>query len=182
MRILASLLLLAATASAVETDPRGAAIRGEILEVERAIDRRFRSVGDEAPMMMLGNARGVYLSGYGAVFTVQLNLVPTANVSPFRGSYSDEEKRQLNIRKRQRLETLEQKAREILLEESAKLRSLPEEEKVALAVSLFHFAWEDRTQLPGQVVASSTKTALAELRSGSLQVAEARRRVKIEYF
>ena len=182
MRLLASLLLISAVASAVETDPRSAAIRGEIMEVERAIDRRFRDVRDEAPMTMLGNARGVYLSGYGAVFTVQLNLVPTAGLSPFRNSYSEEEKRQLNIRKRQRLEALEQRAREILVEESEKLRSLPVDEKVALSVALFHFAWEDLTQLPVQLVASAVKTSLQEVRAGRLDVAEARQRVRVEYF
>ncbi len=182
MRLLAGLLLVSAVVSAVETDPKGAAIRGEIAEVERAIERRFRDVRDEAPMTMLGNARGVYLSGYGAVFTVQVTLVPTANLSPFRSAYSEDEKRQLNIRKRQRLDTLEQRAREILVEESEKLRSLPADEMVALAVSLFHFAWEDLTQLPGQLVASAVKTSLDEVRAGKLEIADVRRRLDVKYY
>jgi len=182
MRLLVSLLLISAVASAVETDAKSAAIRGEIMEIERAIDRRFLDVRDETPMTMLGNTRGVYLLGYGAVFTVQLNLVPTAGLSPFRGSYSEEEKRQLNIRKRQRLETLEQRAREILVEESEKLHSLSADEKVAFSVALFHFAWEDLTQLPGQLVASATKTSLDGARAGRLDVAEVRRRLDVRYF
>lgn len=170
-------LLSVITGSAAEVVPRDAAIRNEVASVERAIDTRFRDLSSEQPMALLGSARGVYLKGYGAVFTVEVNLAAAANLSPFRQSYSEEEKRQLNIRKRQRLETLETRALEILVEESKKLTRIPAEEVVALAVSLFHFPWEDLTGLPRQMVASAAKSVLA-----STAPAEIRRRVGIGYF
>ena len=185
MRFLLPVLLSVvalAPAQAVEVSPNAAAIRKQIVDVERSIDRRFRDLRDSQPMTLLGSARGVYLDGYGAVFTLEVNLYPSAALSPFRQSYSEEEKRQLNVRKKQRLENLEEKAREILLEESAKLVGLPEGEKIALAVSLFHFAWEDLTGLPRQLVMAAARSVLAEARAGTLAVADVRQRLAPEYF
>jgi hypothetical protein len=175
-------LAAVAQAAATEVSPEAAALREQVVEVERSIDRRFRALQDGQPMALLGAARGAYLEGYGAVFTIEVNLYPSAALSPFRQSYSEEEKRQLNVRKRQRLESLEEKAREILIEESSKLGGLPEGEKVALAVSLFHFAWEDLTGLPRQLVMAAARSVLAQARSGSLDAADLRKQVAPEYF
>ena len=181
--VLACIALAAvAPVSAAEISPKAAAIRKQVVEVERSIDRRFRDLRDAQPMALLGAARGVYLDGYGAVFTIEVNLYPSAALSPFRQSYSEEEKRQLNVRKRQRLESLEQKAREILIEEAGKLVGLPQGEKVALAVSLFHFAWEDLTGLPRQLVMAAARNVLAEAQSGALDAADLRKRLAPVYF
>jgi hypothetical protein len=176
----AALAPLAARAEpAVEA--RAAALREQVAEAERAIDRRFREFGEGQPMTLLGSTRGAYLEGYGAVFTLEVNLYPSAALSPFRQSYSDEEKAQLNVRKRQRLETLEAKAREILVEESAKLAGLTAEERVALAVSLFHFGWEDLTGLPNQLVMAAPRADLERLRAGA-GAADIRRRLAPRYY
>ena len=172
---------LAPIAPAAEVSPKAASMRQQIVEVERSIDRRFRDLRDAQPMTLLGVARGVYLDGYGAVFTLEVNLFPSAALSPFRQSYSEAEKHELNIRKRQRLESLEDKAREILIEESAKLVGLPDGEKIALAVSLFHFAWEDLTGLPRQLVMAAARGVLAEARAGTLVGADLRKRLAPEY-
>ncbi len=184
MRVLlcAVLLALAPSAWAVEISPDAAKIRSQMQTVERAIDARFRDVSGEQPMSILGSARGVYLAGYGAVFTLEVNLAPVANISPFRQSYSEEEKRQLNVRKRQRLETLEQQARDILIAETRALTALPAGEKVALAVSLFHFAWEDLTQLPSQMVMAAVRSALDQARGGTLAAADFKRQLNVVYF
>jgi len=173
--------LWAPTASAAEALASDKAIRAEVQAVERSIDRRFRDVRDATPMAMLGTTRGFYLKGHGTVFTLELNLSPIAGLSPFRQSYSEEEKRQLNIRKRQRLETLEQKAREILIEESAKLTLLPVEETVTLAVSLFHFGWEDLTRLPSQLVMGAVKQVLDQGRAG-MPAADLKQQIEVGYF
>jgi hypothetical protein len=174
--------LLSPAAPAAEISANASSMRKQIVEVERSIDRRFHDLRDAQPMTLLGVARGVYLEGYGAVFTLEVNLYPSAALSPFRQSYSDEEKRQLNLRKRQRVEDLEEKAREILVEESAKLTGLPEGEKVALAVSLFHFAWEDLTGLPRQLVMAAARGVLAETRAGALAGPDLRKRLAPRYF
>ena len=169
----------ASAASAVEIDPSAKKLRAQILDAERAIDRRFQTLTEETPPALLGATRGMYIADYGLVFSLQVNLVPVAGISPFRQAYSEEEKRQLNIRKRARLETLEIKSRQILVEETAKLTLLRSDDRAALAVTLFHFPWEDLTALPTQMVLSAPKAALDRARAGDEAAARA---LKFRYF
>jgi hypothetical protein len=143
IRALLLSFVAAALVGAVEVDTASSDLREQLVIAEQVVDQRFQSVGDNAPMTVVGNSRAAYIDGYGVVFTVQVNIAPVGNISPFRRSYSDEEIRQINVRKRQRIETLEQRTRELLVELSASLPGLPANEKIAIAVSLFHFAWEE---------------------------------------
>jgi hypothetical protein len=175
-------LMAVALAGAVEVDAAAGKLRDQIAAAEQIVDQRFQGVGSETVMTVIGNSRGAYIEGYGVVFNVQVNIAPVGNINPFRRSYSNEEIRQINIRKRQRLETLEQRTRELLVELSDSIAGLPANEKIAIAVSLFHFAWEDLTALPKQMVMAAAKSILAEAKSGSLPLADLRSRLNIRYF
>ncbi len=128
--------------------------------MERQVDRAFRSADGSHPVAT-GATRGIYLPGYGAVFSVEVNLAPTASLSPFRRSYAAEEILALNRRKRRGLEPLRGKMRQILIEHGTGLTGLGPDLQVALAVTLFHFPWEDRTELPRQIVIAAKRGALA---------------------
>ncbi len=175
-------LAFVALAGAVEVDAAAGNLRDQIAAAEQVVDQRFQAVGTDTPMAVLGNSRGAYIEGYGVVFSVQVNIAPVGNVNPFRRAYSDEEIHQINIRKRQRIETLEQRTRELLVELSASIPGLPANEKIAIAVSLFHFAWEDLTALPKQMVMAAAKSVLAQAKSGALPLADLRSRLNIRYF
>jgi hypothetical protein len=116
------------------------------------------------------------------VFTVELNLVPMGDISPFQKAYSAEQKRQLNVRKRQRLEDLTEQTRELLVEAAKQLNVVPEGEKVALAVTLFHYNWEDVTGLPSQLVVQAPRSALLAGAAGNLSKAELKARVQERQF
>lgn len=182
IRALLLSLVAVAIAGAVDVEPSADKLRDQIAAAEQIVDQRFQSVDDDAPMMVVGNTRGAYIEGYGVVFNVQVNIAPVGNISPFRRSYSDEEIRQINIRKRQRIETLEQRTRELLVELSDSIVGLPDNEKIAIAVSLFHFAWEDLTALPRQMVMAAAKSILAQAKSGALPLADLRSRLDVRYF
>jgi hypothetical protein len=182
IRALVLSFMAAALASAVEVDAAAGKLRDQIAAAEQVIDQRYQGVGSDTVMTVIGNSRGAYVEGYGVVFNVQVNIAPVGNINPFRRSYSDEEIRQINIRKRQRVETLEQRTRELLVELSDSIPGLPANERIAIAVSLFHFAWEDLTQLPKQMVMAAAKSVLAQAKSGSLPSADLRSRLNIRYF
>lgn len=162
-QLLLSILCLSALLAAEPPAARPDAVRDEMTTVERSINARFQRIDEPSPIMLLTAARGAYLEGFGAVFTLEVNLAPIANVSPFQRSYSEEQKQQLNIRKRARLENLESDARVILIAEAGKLSSLSPKQNVALVISLFHFGWEDLTNLPGQFVMQAEKQTLLDL-------------------
>jgi hypothetical protein len=49
---------------------------------------------------------------------------------------------------------------DLLAKSAAQLRDVPDNEEIALGVTLFYWHWEDRTDLPDQVVMHATKKAL----------------------
>src|SRR5579883_2519660 len=50
--------------------------RGTLAEMEKSIDKTISSLWQDNAYLLLGSTRGVYLDGYGAVFTAEVNLVP----------------------------------------------------------------------------------------------------------
>lgn len=160
MRTLAILLLAAASLPGQGIELLEPRLVRQMDAVERTIDRAFRSADGSRPAA-ISATRAIFLPGYGAVFSVEVNLVPTANPSPFRRSYTENEVQEINLRKRTALEPLREEMRALLIEQGPTLTRLPADLQVALAVSLFHFPWEDRTGLPSQVVLSTSRDRLA---------------------
>ena len=160
MKYIVSILLLAGVLGAESISLEESPLTEQLETMERSLDRHFRFGGGNSPITVVGATRSVYLGGYGAVLSIEVNLVPTANLSPCRQSYTAEEIRQLNFHKRSSMEPLLLKMREILIQDGTALSELAADEHVTLAIKLFHFPWEDRTQLPGQIVMSATRGSL----------------------
>ena len=153
-------LLLAAQGA-----PDGRAIRATLKSAERATDDRIQQMTSRTPFALLGNTRGAYLSGYGAVFTLEVNLVPVAGISPFRPAYSVQEIKALNQQKREKLASLKAAIRQLLVEQAGALTLVPPAEKIAIVVTLFNFNWEDTTGLPSQIVMQASRQTLLDLQA-----------------
>jgi hypothetical protein len=141
----------------------GKAVRADLKNGERNIDDRVQQATSRAPFALLGQTRGAYLPGYGVVFSLEVNLVPVAGVSPFRPAYSRPEIQNLNQQKRAKLAELRTQLRQVLVDQGAALTRIPPTEKVAIVVTLFNFTWEDTNGLPSQIVLQATRQSLAEL-------------------
>ena len=115
---------------------------------------------------MLGNTRGAYLDGYGAVFTTEVGLAFTPSASPFRGPLTKQEIATVRERKRQRLPVLRQAMQDFLLAAGSSLDSVGSKEKVVYFVNLYYHNWEDVTGLPSQIVMESEKQKLLDVQSG----------------
>ncbi len=174
--------LVALAVLAAEVHPATGASRKDLEAVERLIDNRFQSTDELSTMKVLWRARGAYLEGFGAVFTVELNLAPMANISPFTRTYSEEQKRALNAQKKAKLEFLSRQAAGILVAAGAKLGAMPADEQVALVITLFHFQWEDLTDLPSQLVIQARRQSLLDRKAGKLSDAELRGQLEVKYF
>ncbi|MBI3693712.1 MAG: hypothetical protein HY238_02570 [Acidobacteria bacterium] len=145
--------------------PDGRAFRATLKTAERATDDRIQQMTSRTPFALLGNTRGAYLSGYGAVFTLEVNLVPVAAISPFRPPYSPPEIKTLNQQKREKLASLRAAIRQLLIEQAGVLTLVPPAEKIAIVVTLFNFSWEDTTGLPSQVVMQASRQTLLDLQA-----------------
>lgn len=158
------------------------AVRAALKNAERTIDERVQVMTARAPFVLLGTTRGAYLPGYGAVFSLEVNLVPVAGISPFRPAYSPQEIQNLNRQKREKLGALRAGLRPLLLEQAAGLAQIPPNEKVALIVSLFNFHWEDTTGLPSQIVLQATRQALINLQARRAAPAELEQGIELREF
>jgi len=132
--------------------------RAALAGVERNFDNRLAYTADAFDL--LGPTRGVYLESYGAVFSTELNLIVSPNLSPFHQSFGKIEIARIHERKLQRLPALKQKMREMLWASAESLETMPPGEQVVVAVSLFHYSWEDYTGLPSQIVMQAERQKL----------------------
>ena len=132
--------------------------RAALASVEKGFDGRFTRSYDSFDL--LGTTRGIYLEGYGAIFSTELNLIVSPNLNPFHQSFTKIEIARIHDRKVQRLPLLKQQMREMLIASAASLENLPPSEQVVLAITLFHYSWEDYSGLPSQVVMQAERQKL----------------------
>jgi hypothetical protein len=130
--------------------------------VESSIKDRLESnIGD--PYDLLGGPRGTYLEGYGAVFTVHLNLVllPALRVSPFNPN-SGKEITGLHDHKARKVEELKATMRELMTGASRSLPGLPPRERIVMEAFLFDYSWEQTRGLPHRVMLTAFKQELLD--------------------
>ena len=137
--------------------------RTTITAVEDSLNRRLKSLVPGEPYLVLGEAHGVYLDSYGAVFTASVNLVEGPNVSPFRQAISAKERADLRQRKLDRLVKLRGVMREALVVSAGMLDTVPISEQIVVSVTLPRYHWEDTVGLPSQVVMQASRLALVNL-------------------
>jgi hypothetical protein len=157
----AALVALAlAAASAVQPPP--AMRRATLVAMEKIFDGSLERTGGDDPLMVLGGTCGIYLEGYGAVFTAQVNLITSPGLSPFRLSMSPEDVARIHLRKLRHVPLLKQAMREMLLHSARTLDTVPLTEQIVVGVSLFYFSWEDAGGLPSQIVMRAQRGSLLQ--------------------
>ena len=134
--------------------------RAALADLEKSFDGHIEQANTADPFDLLGTTRGVYLEGYGAVFSAEVNLIVSPNLSPFHQRFTKQEIARIHERKLQRLPLLKQNMRDMLVTSAVKLENLPPNEQVVVAVSLFHYSWEDNSGIPGQIVMQAERRQL----------------------
>jgi hypothetical protein len=171
--------LLAAVALPPLAAQRSIPSRGELGAVERGIDQRLLRFSPEAPMDVLGLTHGVYLEGYGAVFTAEVNLLVTAGISPFRPLIPKEDVERIREAKLKRLPAVRALMQEALAAAAASLDRVRPEERVALGVTLFYHKWENSAGLPQQITMHASKRELVEVAANRVPREELARIVSV---
>jgi hypothetical protein len=175
MRLLLALALTGGLAFA-QAAPRVS--RHNLATVERGFDLAVERISPLDPFYLLGNTRGLYLDGFGAIFTAEVNLVASAAANPFRPAFTAKEIAALRVKKLKRVDTLKTQMRSALVSSVTALEGVRPEEQVVLGVSLFYFKWEQVKGLPTQIVMQAPKKALIEAAKGNEAVLQAALRVQ----
>jgi hypothetical protein len=136
---------------------------GSLKAVEGAINDKLKSNIND-PYDLLGTARGTYLEGYGAVFTVELDLVVSGSFYPtvFQPTISDKEKTTLRERKERKLEALKETMCGLMSRASESLPGLPADEHLVMEAFLFNYSWENTRGLPHRIVFTAQKGKLLD--------------------
>lgn len=131
----------------------------------RAFDRTLVGVAPNDPMDILGLTRGVYLEGYGVVFTTEANLV-MSQFNPFATTPDKAGIVRLHQKKLGRLEFLKKTMREQLLAVASALDMVPPNEQIVLAVTLLYRNYERRDGLPDQIMMQAARQTLLDIKAG----------------
>jgi tetrahydromethanopterin S-methyltransferase subunit B len=130
-----------------------------IAKLEAGFEDSIKTLDPKDPFVLLGACSGIYVKGYGVVFTTPLDLISTPRVTPFAQVISKAQADRVRESKIAHLPLLKDALRNSLLEAARTLTSLPENETIVVAARLFYLDWENRTNLPSQIVLRATRQA-----------------------
>ncbi len=173
--------LLLAAASVSFGAQRPAVSREAMVAVEQSVDRAVRALDASEPYDLLGFARGVYLPGFGAVVTAEVNLVVTV-VSPFQPAPVGARLTKLRLKKVQRLGPMRELMRNSMVDAAATLDPVPPNEKIVFGLTLFYFNFEERTGLPGQIVMQAPKQTLLDFKANRISKEKLDAAIQVQEF
>jgi hypothetical protein len=153
------LLVVVFASTAATSGPRVS--RGTLASMEKSLDERIQRMFDDTPYLLLGSTRGVYLEGYGAVFTAEVNLVMNP-VSLMNTRLTKEDIARVRQKKIDRLPMLKKVLRESMVSMAASLDTVPGEEQIAIVAFIDHYPWEDVTGIPVQLTLTAQKKKLVD--------------------
>lgn len=154
--------------------------RGSVTNVAERLDNRLATLlPADDPVSPIGLTQGAYIPGYGVVFMSTLNLAPMAGISPFHPAVTKDEVMRIHKKKVDRMPALRKALQDMLVNVASTLDTVPADEQVAIAISLFYFNGEDTSGLPAQIVVHAPKKTLLGLRANAAMLASA---VKVDEF
>ena len=138
-----------------------------ITGLEQAFNNRLMSMADvNEAVDLLGDTRGVQLEDYGVVFTTEVSLVRTPNITPFRKSIPPAMAARVHQLRVERMPLLKAAMMEMMGNMAAACTQIPAHQQLVLVVRLYYGAWEDTTGMPAQVVMRATR---AEATAGKVE-------------
>jgi hypothetical protein len=133
--------------------------------MEKSMDDRCQNLWSDNPFVLVdGNARSVYLEGYGVIFTAAVNLVTSPTLT-FRPAITKTEIQDHRRKKIERLPQLKAEMKKALADFAASLDPVPADEQIVIAVLLTRYPWEDLTGIPSELTFQGQKKKLLEAKA-----------------
>ena len=176
-RLVIAILLLSAATALADTARIG---RAALAKLEFRLDTFLVKAPD--PCQMMGNTRGVYLDGYGAVFTTLVALTPTPTPNPFH-SFTQKDFDDIHDAKMRQIPIMKEKMRTMLLMMAAdpSLEGVRPHEQIVTGVTFFYYKqWENITGLPQQFVMGGEKQKLLDVQTGRVPRSELDSIIKVQ--
>ena len=162
-----SIVLLLALALSATAGDKPRVSRASMAGMEKSLDDRVTRLWDDNPYALLGATRGVYLEGYGAVFSAEINMVAAAGISPFHPTISKQEVDHHHAKKLERLPQIRSLMRDALVASAASLDTVPPEEQIVIVAFLLRYPWEDPAGVPVQITMQGQRKKLLDAHAGA---------------
>jgi hypothetical protein len=160
MKLVALSLVLSSLLFASGADTKVS--RAKVANVEKLINTQLAAMYPEEPYFLIGLTRGVYLEGFGVIFTADINLATGPSLSPFKQTISQEEITRHRDKKEVRLPLLRSQMVSIVTTMSSYLETLPPNEEFVMIVTLLKYPWEAPTGQPVQIIMRAQKAKLQQ--------------------
>ncbi len=148
---------------------------GNVLKiVEVSLDERFKSLWADNPFSIIRPTRGLYLDGYGAVFTVDVSPV-LSTTSMMHPTVTKDEVVKAHKARIERIAQLKPAMRLAVADAAASLDPVPADDYITMVVYLTHHEWEDVSDTPGQLTLRGKKKALLDAKRAGRCGADASR-------
>jgi len=161
------LLSLAIAAGAAADTPRMG--RAVIRSAEKLFEARLRPIWPDTPGALIGGVRGVYLDGYGAVFTAEMNTV-SENTSLIISALTPAAKENIHRTKVQRMPQLKSSLEQSLTDVGLTLDTIPMDEQIVLQVVLDRYEWEAPGGYPAELLFQTTRRKLMSKSADAISV------------
>jgi hypothetical protein len=126
--------------------------------LERGFDSKLNALGGgNEGIDLLGATRGVYVDGFGVVFTTEMGLLVTPTVTVFNKTITDATKARVHSAKVSRLPALRQAITDMTREIATNMGQVPDDQQVVVAVRLAYASWETTAGLPGLIMAKADR-------------------------
>jgi len=131
-------------------------------DLERRFDSRLATLSPDPnePSDLLGTTRGIYVDGCGVVFTAEVSLVRSPELSPFLHEIPKEVAERVHKRRLERMPLLETAMDEMLHAMARTFITIPPDQKLVLAVRLQYATWESTAGMPAQVMLTATRAGV----------------------
>lgn len=162
--LLAAIVAFAAiAATAAVADTTAHVNRAVIRSVENSLDEKLSRLWPDTPLAVTSHARGLYLDGYGAVFTLEMNTA-SDGVGLMSTVITPQKKVEVKRMKVERMPQLQKALSQALLDAAASLDPVPLDEQVVIEVDLLRYTWEDGAGYPAEVLVQSTRRKLLDVK------------------
>lgn len=161
-KVFVPVLLLTVVSALVAASAGPRVSRATLTAMEKSLDERIQRLWDDTPYLLIGTTRGVYLEGYGAVFTAEVNLVMNP-VSLMNTRLTKEDIAKVRQKKLDRLPVLRKALKDSMVSMAASLDTVPGDEQIAIVAFIDHYPWEDIAGMPAQITLQAQRKKLVEV-------------------
>lgn len=142
--------------------------RAMLADFERQFSVKILAPVKDSAFTFVDPPSAYYLENFGVTMSSKISLVPGYGPTMF-GMMSPEQIQTHHRKVLERLPVLRERMKLTLFDGASHFEGLDDNDRLAVAVTVYHFLWEETTEIPSLIVIQGTKKALLEARTKTVE-------------